>query len=131
MAASSSIFPPPKEAHVECLYCDAHYLTVDAQLMHGRRYNGSYNDTEAQSVIDHTIETTTKSLKTVKNFLKTHGDLILSRWSKKTKKQRGLLLSTAAKSCFGEWDPVSLLFSKDQSWIWAHGSNPLISQKTA
>lgn len=124
MAASSSIFPSPKEAHVDCLYCDAHYLTIEAQLMHGRRYNGIYNDTEAQSVINHTTEATTKSLETVKNFLKTHGNLTLERWSKKTKKQRGLLLSTTAKSVFGEWDPISLSLSKDQSWIWGPWLTP-------
>lgn len=124
MAASNSIFPPPKEAHVDCLYCDAHYLTVDAQLMHGRRYDGSYNDIEAQKVINHTIETTTKSLEVVRNSLKTHGDLVLNRWSKKSKKQRGLLLSTAARSVFGDWCPVSLSLSKDQYWVWGEWLKP-------
>jgi hypothetical protein len=63
----------------------------------------SYTDLEAWVAILAMISQTTEDLEHVKSVLKTHGDLILSRWTKKSKDKRGKVLGSVATSCFGTW----------------------------
>jgi hypothetical protein len=66
-------------------------------------YAGQYTDEDAQGDICAALWQTNKDLGYVKCVLKTHGDLILSRWTKKSKDERGTLLSSEASVCFGQW----------------------------
>jgi hypothetical protein len=43
----------------------------------------------------------------LKSMLSTHGDLIVQRWTKKTKDKRGVLLDSVARNCFGPWPPIT------------------------
>ena len=107
------IIPPPDGVHSNCDTCEENYYTVQAQQkaisLHrpGNKfcavYEGPYTDTKAQDMMDYAVEQTTKALEQIKEDLTLYGDLILARWTKKTKDKRGRLLSSAANVCFGPW----------------------------
>jgi hypothetical protein len=93
------IFPPPDGLHSSCDTCEENYYTVQAQKkaisLHRpvdtfcAVYGGPYTDTKAQNMMDYAIEQTTKALEQIKEDLTLYGDLILARWTKKTKDKRG------------------------------------------
>jgi hypothetical protein len=117
------IFPPPSGAHSACNICDMNYYKVETQQRaiphffsgcgeefdnaYYGAYVGSYTDSEAQAAILVMIGETTEDLEYVKRVLKTHGDLILSRWTKKSKDKRGKVLGSVATDCFGTWPRLS------------------------
>lgn len=123
MAPKRPIFSPPDMANLDDIYSETHYYSVESQRAGRQNYKGAIGDAEAQKLLDRTMEMTTSCLANVKTLLKTHGDHVLRRWSKKTKKQRAILLSTAAKSCFGEINPTSSTLSTD-GWIWGPWLRP-------
>lgn len=111
---TTGIYSPPPETHsdcplrgVDCEHCNWNYYTIAAQKEGTRLHHGSLTPEDAQVLTNNVIRETRKNLSDVKDKLQTHGDLILSRWSKKSKDKRGALLSTAAELCFGPWPPVS------------------------
>jgi hypothetical protein len=119
------IFPPPSGVHSECLICELSYYTVDLQqravavlspssiTKFYDAYAGQYTNEDVQGDICAALWQTNKDLDYVKCVLKTHGDLILSRWTKKSKDKRGTLLSSEASVCFGQWPCQSSRTAKE------------------
>lgn len=48
---------------------------------------------------------TAENLDYVRAKLQSHGDLMLSRWTKRSKEKRGMFLSSTAEGIFGPWPP--------------------------
>lgn len=114
LPAATELHPPPAGLHCgdptqqsNCEYCEGNFYSTAVQESGKRRYHGSVTAEEAQNEINRTIKETSENLFYVKSKLDTHGDLIVSWWSKRSIDKRGALLSTAAASCFGQWPPVS------------------------
>lgn len=66
------------------------------------------DDDEAQRMVTSRMSRAKSDLAYVKEKLNTHGALVLSRWSKRSRDKRGRLLSTAAKEVFGVWPKIVL-----------------------
>lgn len=115
------IFPPPEGTHLPegtdpgCSMCEESYYSVRLQELSigfsspdNRKwpiYEGPCSDEAAQQAINKINDMILEDLAHVKDNLKSHGDLILKRWTKKSKDKRGTLLSSAARVCFGTWSP--------------------------
>jgi hypothetical protein len=113
-APATRIYPQPAEwcngctrEHGHCEYCKGNFYSTVAQESGAQQYSGSFSTEEAQTKIQSDILEARENLSYIQSKLHTHGDLILSRWSKKSKEKRGALLSTAAGFCFGAWPPVT------------------------
>jgi hypothetical protein len=113
------IFPPPAGIHSDCEVCNDSYYTVKGQeeaLVRYKTgedsrfygYKGSpEDDTAAQEMFYCLMTLVDREFEDLKDALKSHGDLVLSRWAKKSKDKRGMTLHTAAQNLFGEWPPRS------------------------
>jgi hypothetical protein len=89
----------------DCEYCERNYHSTDAQMQGLRSYGDIFTHRQAQRQLKLLMSETDSNLAYVKQKLQTYGDLILSRWSKKSQDKRGITLSTAAPFCFGAWPP--------------------------
>jgi hypothetical protein len=89
----------------DCEHCERNYHSTDAQMQGLRSYGDLFTHKQAQRQLKLLMNETDSNLAYVKQKLQTHGDLILSRWSKKSQDKRGITLSTAAPFCFGVWPP--------------------------
>jgi hypothetical protein len=114
------VFPPPvhlprdvwKDGYLltsndgdDCEYCERNYHSVDHQVRGKRCYNGALTHDQARKQLDSIMKETNDNLAYMRQKLQSHGDLILSRWSKKSRDKRGTMLSTATNWCFGSWPP--------------------------
>lgn len=100
-------FGPPGEVHANCVLCNMHFYSLDHQERPEVGYHSEFSNTQAQKWLDTHLEATQDDLMYVKEKLRTHGDLVVSRWFKKSKDKRGRLLSEAAEWCFGQWPKVT------------------------
>ncbi|KAK5114400.1 hypothetical protein LTR85_010222 [Meristemomyces frigidus] len=101
--AKDQIFPPPACLHDDCALCFEHFRPVQEQREKHLKYTRQLSDAQAGEVIRHLILQTTCDLNHVRAKLQSHGDLILTRWTKKSKEKRALVLSSAAPEVFGQW----------------------------
>ncbi|KAK4897382.1 hypothetical protein LTR27_004902 [Elasticomyces elasticus] len=85
---------PPDGYHAGCYDCEAQYLPVDIQKSGESMYSGQFTDEEAKKHIKTLLDIIKAARTTLSQTLKTHGDLILNRWSKKSKEKRAALLSS-------------------------------------
>jgi hypothetical protein len=108
------IFPPPEGTHLGCPVCQESYHSTKMQEVSislsspGNRtkwplYNHICTDDAAQHAIDVINKRIGDALSHVKDTLELSRDLVLSRWTKKSKDKRGKLLHTAAGFLFGTW----------------------------
>jgi len=111
---ATQVFPPPERMHDgsevhngRCVYCDSNCFSVTAQQSGERHYRNLFEHEDARAELDATLNDTKENLAYIKNKLQTHGDLLLKRWSKKSKDKRGTTLATAAPNCFGTWPPTT------------------------
>lgn len=65
-----------------------------------QRYHGSLKKVEAQVVINNLLTRMQENLDYIKSKLQSHGDVAVSRWSKKSIDKRRKLLSASAEFCF-------------------------------
>lgn len=100
------IYPPPDGAHLYCELCSLHFYPIGNQRSSGRTYQMSVDDDEAQEMITSRLSEAKNDIDYVKEKLETHGDLLVSRWSKRSRDKRGKLLSDAAGEVFGAWPRV-------------------------
>jgi hypothetical protein len=73
---------------------------MDTQHSCEHHYQASVTDDNARFEFDCMRIDTKHNLAYIKSKFETHGDLILSRWSKKSHEKRKITLVTAAPSCF-------------------------------
>ncbi|KAK3627149.1 hypothetical protein LTR56_019363 [Elasticomyces elasticus] len=85
---------PPDGYHAGCYDCEAQYLPVDIQKSGELMYSGQFTDEEAKKHIKTLLDIIKAARTTLSQTLKTHGDLILNRWSKKSKEKRAALLTS-------------------------------------
>lgn len=111
--ATAQIYPPPDSSICrgamlpgECGYCNRNFYSVAAQASGVQRYKGSLTTEEAQAEINSLLMEIHEDIADLKIKLQKFGDLIASRWSKKSIDKRGQLLCASAGFCFGEWPPV-------------------------
>lgn len=86
------------------------------------RYVGVLEHTEAQQLLRNTIAATREDFGHLRNKLRTHGDVILSQWSKKGRKgedKGARWLSVNAEDMFGPW-PTS---DKQRDCHVSHGAS--------
>jgi len=100
--AAGEICHPP-DGYDDCPLCENHFWSVKIQESGHNEYEGKLNDEEAAYSIRMLLEDVRGDTDYVKAKLETHGDLILTRWSKKSMAKRADILSTAAPGIFGEW----------------------------
>ena len=112
--AKTPIYPPPEDPYCagtippgKCQFYNRNFYSVTAQESGAQRYHGSLTTEEAQAEIDRLLKEARGDIAHVKAMLQTHGDLIASRWAKKSIDKRGQLLCATAEFCFGEWPPGS------------------------
>ncbi|KAK4545913.1 hypothetical protein LTR36_002477 [Oleoguttula mirabilis] len=103
--AKNQIFPPPAGLHADCALCYQHFRPVEDQQKECFKYAGHLSDLQADRLIQEVLQQSTYNLEYVKAKLETHGDLILTRWTKKSKDKRAAILSSAAPNVFGDWPP--------------------------
>lgn len=104
--ATHGIFPPPSTAHnshKDCFECDQHFYSVQDQQETGLRYQGSISKTDAQSRLTKLVTSTKRDLDRLQEHLRSHGDLILTRWNKWSLNKRGEALSKSSRELFGPW----------------------------
>lgn len=113
-AATTRVYPPPENPYClgtippgRCDSCNRNFYSVAAQTSGVQRYHGSLTAEEAQAEINNLLTRIREDKADLKAKLHTRGDLIISRWSKKSIDKRGQLLCSSARFCFGEWPPVS------------------------
>lgn len=108
----------PHGTHAKCVLCNIHFHPVRETRDKGFfdvGYDRQMDDTEAQASIDAMIGATKADLAYVKEKLRTHGTVIVTRWTKKSQDKRGRLLSDAAKWCFGEWPQATSMSNEPES----------------
>ena len=96
---------PPRDLKHNCHICDQHFRTRQSQVHLSFRYIGVLDDVAAAQSIRDEVASTAADLEYVKAKLRSHGDLILARWTKRSKEKRGMFLSSAAEDNFGPWPP--------------------------
>lgn len=111
--ATTRIHPPPDDSYCRgtllpgrCDLCNRNLYSVAAQESGVQRYHRSLTAQEAQAEINSLLTGIRRDIAELKVKLHTHGDLIASRWSKKSVDKRGRLLCAFADFCFGEWPPL-------------------------
>ena len=111
--ATVQIYSPPDSSVCrgailpgKCGYCNRNSYSVAAQASGVQRYKGSLTTEEAQAEINSLLMEIHEDIADLKIKLQKFGDLIASRWSKKSIDKRGQLLCASAGFCFGEWPPV-------------------------
>ena len=112
------IIPPSVGCHTNCAICEENYHTVDKQ-QHSRSLRGTgrewptvytaffKDDDAAEKSFHRQLNLVTEDFNYLADILRTHGDLIANRWTKKSSHKRGALLGSAAHICFGIWPPVT------------------------
>lgn len=124
------IYPPPDGVHLDCELCDLHFFSVDDQRSSERLYKTRIDDDEAQTAITSLLTDAKNNIDYVIEKLNSHGDLILKRWSKRSRDRRKELMSNAAGHIFGEWARLGPLYSPEyvesrkrqigtERWRWA------------
>jgi hypothetical protein len=109
--AETRIFPPPEDSHCDplqeydCEHCNDNYYSVATQASGAQRYQGSLNTVEAQAAIRNLLTKSQENVDYIKGKLQSHGNVLASRWSKKSIDKRRKLLSASAEFCFGAWPP--------------------------
>jgi hypothetical protein len=96
---------PSSKHDGDCEHCKRNYHSAEAQRRGTRSYGATFTREEAQAQLRSMMIDTEINLACVKQTLRTHGDLILSRWSKKSQDKRGITLNAAAPFCFTSWPP--------------------------
>jgi hypothetical protein len=124
------IYPPPEGAHIDCELCDLHFFSVEDQQSSERVYKTSINDDEAQAAVTSLLTNAKNDMNYVKDRLNSHGDLIIKRWSKRSRDRRRELMCDAAKEIFGDVARFGPLHSPEfvqsrkqqygiERWRWA------------
>ena len=90
------IYPPPHSAHKDCSICEQHFLSVEDQKSEAARKVTTYNDHDAQLLLNKMRLATLQDIKHFYDLLLSHGDVILSRWKKYSRVKREKLLSEAS-----------------------------------
>ena len=88
--AEKKLYPPPPETDCHPPGCDFRnkmYRTLESQG-EGHYYSGHLSDKMAQHLINIHIRDAKMHRVALQSILETHGDLILSRWTKKSKQKR-------------------------------------------
>ncbi|KAK4950715.1 hypothetical protein LTR10_010708 [Elasticomyces elasticus] len=75
------VHEPPSGCHLDCRDCGAQYLSSAIQRSHKCVYATSYTNAMAAARIEETLSEINTHRTTLHQVLKTHGDLILARWS--------------------------------------------------
>lgn len=103
------ICKPPEGWDPHCGPCLEHFRSPGQQHCAAMQYSARATDEKADNILQQMIEVANTNRESVKSKLQTHGDLILSRWSKKSREKRAVLLATAAPRVFGQWPKTSQL----------------------
>jgi len=112
------VYPPPPGVHSNCAVCDENYYTVETQQnaisdlnIESKictLYKGYFITEEAaQQSLYTVIKGAIEDFEYIRGVLRSHGDLVMSRWTKKSKDKRGVLLDSASDVCFGNWPPIT------------------------
>lgn len=135
-AASTRIYPPPEDSHRgdpfhpdDCAHCNGNYYSVAAQANGLQRYQGLLSINEARAEINSLLYGTMREIASLKDVLQDYGNLIASRWSKKSTDKRGRLLSASAEFCFGAWPPGPstgrIIDTSFTEWYPEESKNPI------
>lgn len=96
---------PPDGLTPNCYICDQNYRSMHSQGPLSFRYVGTLDDAAAAQCIQEQMATTKEDLSYIGAKLQSHGDLLLTRWTKRSKENRGMTLSSLAEEIFGAWPP--------------------------
>ncbi|KAK5701128.1 hypothetical protein LTR17_022850 [Elasticomyces elasticus] len=88
------VYEPPSGCHLDCRDCGAQYLSTTIQQSHECLYPASYTYAMAAAKIKKSLHDIDVHRTTLHEVLETHGDLILARWSKKSRDKRTVLLES-------------------------------------
>ncbi|KAL4405852.1 hypothetical protein CABS03_12253 [Colletotrichum abscissum] len=86
-----SIRPPPHD----CSKCQAGYYTESEQRGYRYSYHHSISDTSAIKIASTYVKALQESRKHITNRLRSHADLLMSRWRKRSQEERRELLHKA------------------------------------
>ncbi|KAI0386885.1 hypothetical protein F5Y04DRAFT_73414 [Hypomontagnella monticulosa] len=87
-----SIRPPP----CSCVDCQTGYFTVEEQKAGGHSYRLRISDAEARCLVDSYTKKIHENRNYLADRLKSHADLLMSRWRKRNQEKRQNLLAEAA-----------------------------------
>lgn len=83
--ANTSIYAPPPGCDIEnCIDCNQQYLATTTQRSGKATYDAHINDEEARAELESILARTRSSHERLQGVLHHHGDVILSRWRKKS-----------------------------------------------
>ena len=114
-----TIYPPPAGGRWPV---DHHqYLSVETQESKEKQYHGQVSDDEAQKELDILLAGINRVRSHLTGMLNTHGDIILNRWTKKSKNKREAILEAT-----GAYQGILLGHQKNEdlsfeSWVRDNG----------
>lgn len=101
------LFAPPEGVHPKCQLCDFHFYSIRDQQSSKHTYKVDVYDDEAQEMVRSRLADAKSNMDYIRERLETHGDVLLSRWSKRSRDKRGKLLSDTAGEIFGAWPKIA------------------------
>jgi hypothetical protein len=117
---SPKFYPPPPSAHLECKWCEEHYLTAKGQHCKECEENHRENckkdvhkstreidDEQAKALLSGCLLATKEALGHIKDVLLAHGDVVLSRWKLLGREERMKVLIRASPTLFQRSDTTT------------------------